>query len=110
MNKRPPYGLFVAGISHLAMPMTEAQTKQLIEKAHQAPFGKGSEILVDTSVRDMWELDTSQFSFKTPLFKLYVRDVCKSIAIHLGINGTINAELYKMRICGKGAMFKPHTE
>ncbi|ROT36452.1 hypothetical protein SODALDRAFT_282215, partial [Sodiomyces alkalinus F11] len=63
--------ILVRDVGHIAYPLQEATARQLIEKARQAPYGKGSETFVDTSVRNTWELDAAQLDLnplteKTP--------------------------------------------
>ncbi|RSM10967.1 hypothetical protein CEP52_003205 [Fusarium oligoseptatum] len=103
-------GVFVHGVGDIAMPLTEFQACQMIAKARQAPYGKGSETIVDTSVRNTWELDPGQFELRDPTWIAQLQILCKQVAKTLGINGTIKAELYKMLIYEKGAMFKAHTD
>ncbi|KAL2676739.1 hypothetical protein Neosp_010504 [[Neocosmospora] mangrovei] len=103
-------GVFVHGVGEIASPLSELQARQMIAKAHQAPYGKGSETIVDTSVRNTWELDPSQFELRDPTWTAQVQILCKQVAKTLGINGNIKAELYKMLIYEKGAMFKAHTD
>ncbi|RSM14197.1 hypothetical protein CDV31_005533 [Fusarium ambrosium] len=103
-------GVFVHGVGDIAMPLTEFQACQMIAKARQAPYGKGSETIVDTSVRNTWELDPGQFELRDPTWTAQLQILCKQVAKTLGINGTIKAELYKMLIYEKGAMFKAHTD
>ncbi|KAI9600163.1 hypothetical protein KEM48_000577 [Puccinia striiformis f. sp. tritici PST-130] len=110
LPKTPPTGLHVDGVGDIAMPLSEGQIRQLIAKAHQAPFDRRSETLVDVSVRNIWEIDGDQLRFLDPEWQGYLLDLGKRAATSLGIEGAIRAELYKMLINEKGAMFKPHTE
>ncbi|RSL53078.1 hypothetical protein CEP54_010572 [Fusarium duplospermum] len=103
-------GVFVHGVGEIATPLTEFQACQMIAKARQAPYGKGSETIVDTSVRNTWELDPGQFELRDPTWTAQLQILCRQVAKTLGINGTIKAELYKMLIYEKGAMFKAHTD
>ncbi|KAJ4311264.1 hypothetical protein N0V84_010548 [Fusarium piperis] len=59
-------------------------------------YGKRSETIVDTAVRNTWELDPSQFELRDSTWPAQVEILCKQVAKTLGINGTIKAELYKM--------------
>lgn len=90
-------------------PLQEAAARQLIEKARQAPYGKGSETFVDTSVRNTWELDASQLHLSRQ-WASTVGHACEWVAQQLGITAFVRAELYKMLIYEKGAMFKAHTD
>ncbi|KAH7141955.1 hypothetical protein EDB81DRAFT_885007 [Dactylonectria macrodidyma] len=110
LSKTPPAGLSVYGVGDIEMPLSEAQARQMIASARQAPYGKGSETLVDTSVRNTWELDASQFTFNNPSWPAYIQKLCAFVSQDLGINATIRAEVYKMLLYEKGAMFKSHTD
>ncbi|KAI7966258.1 hypothetical protein MJO29_002006 [Puccinia striiformis f. sp. tritici] len=106
----PPAGLHVDGVGDIMLPLGEGQIRQLIDKSHQAPFGRRSETLVDLSVRKTWEINANQLHFYNPAWQGYLLDLSKRVATSLGIDGPIRLELYKMLIYETGAMFKPHTE
>ncbi|KAF4977820.1 hypothetical protein FZEAL_5727 [Fusarium zealandicum] len=110
LTERPPAGLFVPGVGNITMPLSEVQACQLIAKARQAPFGKGSDTVVDTAVRNTWELNAEQFKFRDLKWAAFIQSLCKNVAHSLGINTTVRAEIYKMLIYEKGAMFKAHTD
>lgn len=106
-------GLAVDGVGTIDWPLQEAQARQIIEKARQAPYGKGEATIVDTSVRNTWELDTSQFTLQGTAEWASVMDTMIAHVGHdLGIadSSAIRAEPYKMLVYEKGAMFKAHTE
>ena len=44
-------GLSVHNVGRIALPLGESQAKDIIGQCHQAPFGRGSETIVDESVR-----------------------------------------------------------
>jgi hypothetical protein len=102
--------ILVNDVGNIAgFPLQEAAARQLIEKARQAPYGKGSETFIDISVRNTWELDASQLEL-SPEWASTIDDACQWVARQLGITAPVKAELYKMLIYEKGAMFKAHTE
>ncbi|KAK0724019.1 hypothetical protein B0T21DRAFT_395412 [Apiosordaria backusii] len=101
--------ILVHGVGHIAHPLQEVTARQLIEKARQAPYGKGSETFVDTSVRNTWELDAAQLDLN-PQWGSTIDTACTWVAQQLGITAPVTAELYKMLIYEKGAMFKAHTD
>ncbi|PHH91119.1 hypothetical protein CDD83_1600 [Cordyceps sp. RAO-2017] len=92
----PPAGLTVNGIGPITMPLSQSQAEQLVAAARQAPYGKGSETIVDTSVRNTWELDATQFAFENPAWPGYLGWLCRHVAQQLGIGAPIRAEPYKM--------------
>lgn len=100
----------VQDVGAIILPLQESQARQMIEHAQQAPYGRGSETLVDISVRNTLELNPDQFELGNPGWNDYIEQACAHVARKLGVNAPISAELYKMLIYEKGAMFKPHTE
>lgn len=104
-------GLVVKDVGPVHLPLREDQAKQIIARARQAPYGKGSQIIVDTSVRNTWELDPSQFQLTDQHWPTLVAALCQTIGTEAGLgDGHVHADLYKMLIYEKGAMFKAHTE
>ncbi|OAV95941.1 hypothetical protein PTTG_26514 [Puccinia triticina 1-1 BBBD Race 1] len=89
----PPAGLFVDGVGQITMPLGEGQIRNLIKKAHQAPYGRRSETLVDLSVRNTWEINGDQLFFLDPTWQGYLLDLSKVVASKLGINGPIRVLL-----------------
>ncbi|KAF4985664.1 hypothetical protein FGRMN_11132 [Fusarium graminum] len=102
--------IHVNGVGEIALPLGEYQARQLIAQAHQAPYGKGSDTLVDTTVRNTWELNPSQFNIESPPWTWLIRQLCDNVATSLGINTRVYAHIYKMLVYEKGAMFKAHTD
>ncbi|KAJ6187049.1 hypothetical protein N7519_001957 [Penicillium mononematosum] len=100
----------VQDVGAISLPLQESQVRQMMKQAHQAPYGKGSETLVDTAVRNTMELNPDQFELGNPDWDSYVKQACACVAQDLGVDSPVSAELYKMLIYEKGAMFKPHTE
>jgi hypothetical protein len=55
-------GLEVKGVGEIGIPVTEADAKRLIAKASQAPYGRGSQTIVDTAVRRVWQIEPSRLT------------------------------------------------
>lgn len=51
-----PPRLEVEGIGPMALPLLPAQAKQIIAIAERAPYGQGTETVVDTKVRRTWQV------------------------------------------------------
>ena len=56
--------LEVAGVGRIALPLLPIQLERLITIAEQAPYGRGSETLIDTEVRRTWQIDGQQVTLK----------------------------------------------
>lgn len=69
------------GVGNITVPLSEAQARQIIAKARQAPYGKGSDTFVDISVRNTWELDPSQFTINSPEWNDYLLEICEEVRI-----------------------------
>lgn len=54
-------GLNVHGLGTIGLPLSEREAVELAKSCHEAPFGKGSETIIDTDVRNTWELNADQF-------------------------------------------------
>ena len=112
ISQPPPCDISVPGVGNVRMPLEKSQVRELIAKARQAPYGKGAETIVNTSVRNTWEIDASELTFQNPTWEKWLKDLCdEEVGPQLGITGRrVRAEIYKMLIYEKGAMFKAHTE
>jgi len=58
--------LEVEGVGEISLPLTAKVAKELIACCHQAPYGTGTETVVDTNVRKVRELDPGQFKLLNP--------------------------------------------
>lgn len=104
-------GLEVRGVEEIGFPLSVVQAKALIKAAHQAPFGKGSQTVVDTRVRSTWEIDASEITFNNPDWATFITGVLDDIKPDLGlVEQTIGANLYKLLIYEEGGFFLPHQD
>ena len=106
-------GLHVQGVGDIGLPISEHDAQRIISLSKQAPFGKGSETFVDTSVRRTWEIDAKHIELRHPKWPSLKRNMIDDVASQLGItrgSENVQAELYKLLIYEPGAMFKPHKE
>ena len=104
-------GLEIKGLDELSFPLNKIQINELIKIAHKAPFGKGSETILDTNVRSAWEIDASQIEFNNPKWQILLHGILKETKKTLGIeSNAIRANLYKMLIYEEGDFFLPHKD
>lgn len=109
----PNPALTIEGLDTIGLPLSIRDAKAIIDISRQAPFGKGDETLVDTSVRKTWELDASQFTLLNPGWEGFLGLQVKFVAENLGIDvepKQIRAEPYKLLLYEEGAFFKPHKD
>lgn len=101
----------VKKLDEIAFPLNKIQIQALISIAHKAPFGKGSETILDPNVRNCWEIDASQIEFEDNNWKNLIDKTITKIKPDLGIeNKKIDAHLYKMLIYEEGDFFLPHKD
>lgn len=108
----PPPGVVVDGLGDLALPLTHVVAQALTHKCHLAPFGHGEHTIVDTQVRNTWELANTQFRIDNPAWQPFIDDIVRSCYIPLGIRSTmrVSAKLYKMLVYESGGKFDRHQD
>ncbi|OWK36220.1 2OG-Fe(II) oxygenase [Fimbriiglobus ruber] len=107
----PLPGLEVADFGLVGLPLNDAQAKQLKKVCRQAPYGKGEETLVDTSVRRVWQLDADRFSLTNPDWQRYLSVTVETVQRELGLEGQeMESHLYNLLLYEKGSFFLPHRD
>jgi hypothetical protein len=112
-SQLPPVlpGLEVAGIGQISLPLTKAQAAALKRRAHQAPYGKGTQTIVDTDVRRVWEIDADQVSLTNPQWLAILQQTISTIQSELGLeNQKLKAHLYKLLLYEPGSFFLSHRD
>ncbi|KAI1733441.1 hypothetical protein F4680DRAFT_29384 [Xylaria scruposa] len=109
--------IVVDGIGEIHLPLSEEQARQIISKAHQTPFDKdsseSSERTIDTAVQqNAWDLDPQSFTIiAQSQWDKMLKEFLKVISRTLGISSHIvRADLHKLSIWEKGAVFKTHAD
>ncbi len=83
---------------------------ELKSKCEQAPYGRREETIVDTSVRNAWQLDASRLTIG-PAIKKAVTALIPQLSTDLGCQGVkIKALPYKLVLYEKGGFFLPHRD
>jgi len=104
-------GLTVRGGDEIGFPVNPVQIKEIIKVAHKAPFGKGSETVLDTTVRSAWEIDASEIAFNNKDWNNFIEGIIKQIKPDLGVEQhSVSANLYKLLIYEKGDFFLQHKD
>ncbi len=104
-------GLEVPGLGPIGLPLTKSQARELIKVCRQAPFGKGTETVVDTSVRRSWTLEPDEFRLTNPKWGDLVAAIVNDVQEAMGLEGhKLSAELYELLLYEKGGFFLPHRD
>ena len=103
--------LEVEGAGALSFPVPEAQVRALIAAAERAPYGKGTETLVDRSVRDCWQIDPDRVRLAGAAWPQTFADILGSAAAGLGCPpDRLDAQLHKLLIYEPGGFFAAHRD
>ncbi len=101
-------GLEVDGLGAVGLPLTKTQAKRLIKLCRQTPYGKGTETVVDTNVRRVWELDPAQFKLTNPKWEKFVASIVDDVKQTLGLGGQkLAGHLYKLLVYEEGSSRTP---
>ncbi len=103
--------VIVDGAGELSFPIPAAQIEALIAAAERAPYGKGTETLVDTAVRDCWQIDATRVRVAGRAWPDSFAKVMELVAAGLGLPAErLNAALYKLLIYRPGGFFAEHRD
>jgi len=106
-------GLAVSGVGMVSLPLVSDEiVKQLSSVAVRSPFGKGSDTVLDDSVRKSWQIEPAQVRLDNPVFHDAIDSLAKSAARGLGVpeNVSVEAMLCKVLLCEPGGFFRKHRD
>lgn len=97
----------VAGVGALSVPASAVELEALSARTRAAPFGLGTQTLVDTAVRDTGEMDADAITLDwAPGAQ---ERLCGEIAQALGLPA-VALQLHKLLSYGPGQFFKTHQD
>lgn len=102
--------LSVDGIGPLALPLLEAQAKQLIGVGDLAPYGRREETLVDPTVRNSWQIDAKRVRIRGARWDEALSGVVARAAEGLGVESAVEAVFYKLLVYEPGGFFLDHRD
>ncbi|KAH9849223.1 hypothetical protein C2E23DRAFT_888412 [Lenzites betulinus] len=110
----PNPALNIDGLGTIGLPLSTRDAAAIKSCSEQAPFGKVDQTIVDTSVRDTWEIDAAKVvHFANDSWELFmqqtVRDVCEVLGVNFAASKP-RAELYKLLLYETGSHFLPHVD
>ena len=104
-------GLEVEGLGPIGLPLTAKTAKELKKQCEQAPYGKGTETLVDTSVRRVWRMGPGRFSLTNPEWKRLIEATVCKVQEELGLEKQkLESHLYDLLLYEPGSFFLPHRD
>ncbi len=105
-----PPRLSVDGVGPVSLPLLPVQAEQLVAVAEQAPYGRGSETLVDTGVRRTWQIDAAQVRIEGRRWAEDLAEMVERVRDGLGVAGRVEAALYKLLVYDTGSFFISHRD
>jgi hypothetical protein len=102
--------LEVEGVGQVALPLLPVQAGQLIAVAKRAPYGRGSETIVDTSVRRTWQIGPDKVRLAGKRWLATLDKIVALAAEGLGVGEPVAAELYKLLVYDEGSFFVSHRD
>ena len=101
----------VDGVGLLSFPLPPAQIAALIAAAERAPYGRGEQTVVDTSVRRVWQIDAARVRISGKSWTQSLGRILAETGRGLGCEDTaIQAELYKLLVYDPGGFFLAHRD
>ena len=98
----------IEGVGDVELPLEDPDTiRKIMECAVLAPFGKGEETVVDTSVRNTWQIDAAKVTIANNKWQeRFEGEVLKKVCTGLGVDmdkTNPRLELYKLLLYTKGS-------
>eukprot|EP01043_Picozoa_sp_COSAG02_P056596 COSAG02_NODE_6731_length_3396_cov_2.181074_2_plen_932_part_01 len=95
----------------LQLPVNAVSAEVIKALGCQAPYGQGEETMVDTAVRNSWQLEPSQVQITYKPWRKSLNALVKRCVEGLGsAERRVVAKLYKALLYEVGGHFKPHTD
>ena len=105
-----PPRLEVDGVGVIALPLLPFQAEALVAAAEQAPYGRGTETLVDTTVRRTWQVDAARVHLTGARWAADLAAVVARVREGLAVTAGVEARLYKLLVYDTGGFFIPHRD
>jgi predicted 2-oxoglutarate/Fe(II)-dependent dioxygenase YbiX len=102
--------LAVDGVGPIALPLLPFQAAQLVAAAERAPYGRGPDTIVDTAVRNTWQVAAEKVRIGGRHWPRTLAAILAHVAEGLGVSDPIEAEFYKLLIYDQGSFFVSHRD
>jgi hypothetical protein len=111
MEEMPMPRIEVEGTGALSFPVPAAQIAALVRTAERAPYGRGEKTIVDTSVRNVWQIAPGKVKIGGKSWAVNFKKILSTVTAGLGCDDpTISAELYKLLVYKEGGFFLAHRD
>lgn len=101
----------VDGAGTLSFPVPDAQIAALVRLAQRAPYGRGEETIVDTSIRNVWQIAPGKVNIAGKSWAANFENILSKVKAGLGCDdASVSAELYKLLVYDRGGFFLSHRD
>ena len=101
----------VEGAGTLSFPVPDAQIASIVRRAERAPYGRGEETIVDTSVRNVWQIAPGKVKIGGKSWAANFESILSKVRAGLGCDEAgVSAELYKLLVYDRGGFFLAHRD
>ena len=103
--------LVIDGVGQISFPVPASQAKEIVAAATVAPYGRGTETVVDPSVRKVWQLIPDAVKIGGKAWETTFAAILGKVCAGMGCNtARVCAELYKLLVYDKGGFFLSHRD
>ena len=103
--------LRVKGAGALSFPVPETQIRALTGAAEPAPYGKGTETVVDRSIRNCWQIGPERVRLAGAAWPETFAGILETAAVGLGCApDRVDARLHRLLIYEPGGFFASHRD
>lgn len=101
----------VEGTGTLSFPVPDAQIASMVRRAERSPYGRGEETIVDTSVRNVWQIAPGKVEIGGKSWATNFENLLSKVKAGLGCeDASVYAELYKLLVYDRGGFFLAHRD
>src|SRR5690349_13221419 len=84
----------IEGAGTLSFPVPDAQIAAIVRRAERAPYGRGEETIVDTSVRNVWQIAPAKVKIEGKSWAANFETIPSKVRTGLGCDDAgVSAEL-----------------
>lgn len=101
----------IDGVGVLSFPVPASQIEAVIKRAYRAPYGRGEHTIVDTSIRNAWQIDSADVRIGGKAWEKTFNQIMSTVIAGLGCSGMkVSATLHKLLVYETGGLFRPHRD
>ncbi len=98
-------------VGTLSFPVPDAQVAAVVRRAERAPYGKGEDTILDTSIRKVWQIAPGKVKIGGKSWAANFDNILSKVKTGLGCDDVnVTAELYKLLLYDRGGFFLAHRD